>query len=141
GVRDTEVLQPLDAVSRERLRRSRVERERLAFAPVLTTEGVDAVDHRDEIVERAAGSHPTVPDAGGATEVGVGVSADEHRDRLGGDGLHLDGGEVVELAVVLEVAAAGEAAHDLDALVESAAAPFPGQLHDLVVVGPGAGAD
>src|SRR5215217_8042354 len=50
---------------------------------------------------------------------------DEHGDGPRRYRLHLDRGELVELAVVLEVPAGREAAHDLDALVEAPATTFP----------------
>ena len=141
SVGDTEILEPLDAVEGERLRRRRVDGERLALASGLPAQVVHAVDHRDQVVEHAAGTHPAVGETRRAPEVGVAVPADQHRHRLRRHRLHLDRREVVELAVVLEVPAGGETAHDLDALVEPPAPALPRQLDDLVVVGPRARAD
>ena len=83
--------------------------------------------------------HPAVI-AGGAAERGVGVSADQNRDRLGGRRRHLGLGDVVELAVKLEVLTGGESADDFDALVHALAAFGEGHTHQLVVLRPRAGA-
>ena len=101
------------------------------------------LDPRDESVEFlrvAAAVHPAVG-AGRAAQRRVGVAADQDRNRLRRSGSHLRLGNVIELAVEFEVVAGGQPADDLDALVNSLAALGERDTHQLVVLGPRAGAD
>ena len=87
-----------------------------------------------------AAVHPAVV-AGGPAQCGIGMPTDQDRDRLGGSRRHLGLGDVVELAVELEVFAGGQAADDLDALVHPFAALGERHTHQLVILRPRTGAD
>ena len=85
----------------------------------------------------AAGVHPAVAPSYRAAQGGLGVAADQDRDRLGRGRCHLHGADVEELAVELEPAAGGQPAYDVDALVHPPAAPGPG--HALTAKSSGRG--
>ena len=96
---------------------------------------------RIELFRAAATAvHPAVI-AGGPAQRDIGVPADQDRDRLGGRRRHLGLGDVVELAVVFEVLAGGQAADDVDALVHPLTALGERHPHQVVVLRPRAGAD
>ena len=75
----------------------------------------------EELVEVVVHAEPAVPEARRTTERDVGVAADVDRHLLLRRGSHLDGTEVVELAVVLDPPAGPELPHDLDHLVHAGA--------------------
>jgi hypothetical protein len=85
--------------------------------------------------------HPAVPGSCGAAEGRVAVAADEDRDGLARHGGDLDGREVEDLTVVLEVAAGGKAADDGELFVHATPSAIPGHAEDLVVFPPRAGPD
>ena len=113
--------------------------ERAAPA-LLLAKLLDPPDQPIEFFRVAAAVHPAVR-ACRAPQRRVGVAADQDRDRLCRGGSHLRLGYVVELAVELEVVAGRQSADDLDALVNSLAALGERDTHQLVVLGPRAGAD
>ncbi|SKI53463.1 Uncharacterised protein [Mycobacteroides abscessus subsp. massiliense] len=112
--------------------------ERLVDRPLLLAELVQRGQQLIQVLGAAA-VHPTVA-PGRASQRRIGMAADEDRDGCCGRGAHLGLGNVVELTVELEVVAGGKSLDDLDALVHTLAALGEWHIHQLIVLGPGAGA-
>lgn len=87
----------------------------------------------------AAAMHPAIQ-ARRAPKCGIGMAADQDRDRRGRGRAHLRLGNVVELAVELEIFTGGESFDDFDAFVNPLAALGKGHTHQLVVFRPWTGA-
>src|SRR6478736_5217402 len=141
AVGDALVLQALDAVDGVGVVRDDVHLEVVAGVALLRADLGEAVEQPVELLAVAAGVHPAVALAYGATQRGVGVAADQQREPLGGAGALLEGVDVVEVAVVLEELTRGQATEDVHALVHPLAALGPVHAHRVEVLGPRRDAD
>src|SRR5688500_6922211 len=135
-VGDAAVLEALAAVHVVGVHRDDVDLERLVLLALLLAHRVQPVQQLVEVLVGTAAVHPAVTTSHRTTQGRVGVPADQDRDRLGGCGRLGDRLDVVELAVELELTARGQAAQDVDALVEPLAAPLPRDAPDGIVLGP-----
>ncbi len=107
----------------------------------LAAEPGEAGEQPGQVRRVSPAVHPAVAQAGGPAQRGVRVTADEHRDRLGGHRRDLDGGHGEALALELEVASPGQPAQDRDRLLQPAPAAGPVDAEHVVVLAPRAGAD
>src|ERR1700731_3325487 len=133
-VGDALVLEALDPIDGERVDGDDVDLERTLSA-LLLAELLEPRQKPVEFLRRAAAVHPPVAPRG-AAQRRIGMPADQNRDRLRGGRGHLRFRDFVELAVKLEVVAAGQAADDRDALIHPVAALSERHIHQLVVLGP-----
>jgi hypothetical protein len=136
---DAVVLQPFDAVQGEPVHGDHVDLERAGLT-FLIAKLLEPLDQPVELLLVAAAVHPPVG-AGRAAQCGIGMSTDQNRNRLGRSRSHLGFGNVVELAVELEVFAGGQSLNDFDALVHPLAPPGERYTHDFVILRPRAATD
>ncbi|SKV46088.1 Uncharacterised protein [Mycobacteroides abscessus subsp. massiliense] len=111
----------------------------LVGRPLFFTEFVE-LDQQLVQVLGATTMHPAIAPRS-AAQCGVGMSTDEDRDGLRRRGTHLGLGNVVELAVELEVVTGSQPPDDLDAFVHALATLGEGHVHQFVVLGPRTGTD
>ena len=137
-VGDALLLESPDAVDRVGVEGDHVHLEGPVRRPLLLAQPAQALEQSGQVGGIPTPVEPAVRTGRPAQGRG-GVAPDQDGQRLGGRGGDLHRGEVVDLTVVLEVAAGREPLHDGHRLVHPLTAALPGHVDQLVVLRPRAG--
>src|SRR6185437_4646945 len=140
-VGDAELLKASHAVGAVGVGRDHVDREWLGLGAVLGAQLGQPLQQTRQVGGVAAAVQPAVTVDGSPLQGGLVVPADQDGDGKARRRTHLYGGHVEDLPVEFEEAPGHQPAHDGDLLVHAPAPALPGHAADLVVLGPGAGAD